>query len=720
VLHNDLVLKSAECYLVGATPSDGTGEPATGLYLRDTRHLSRFATTLNGLPPRSLTVRTLAADHARIIAGNLPFKASGGPFVPSQTIAVEQDVRLGGALTVRTTLRNHGLEPLALVLRLDLGSDFRDLFDLRGFDRARRGDLLPPTIDGDTVTLRYRGLDGAEVATTITFDQPATIDAVAPDDRSPILGGAPPSAADGAVPPVGTPVTAVSAAFELRLAPREAWALGVVLSPRPAGLASTSERPAAAGGGLPRQATITTNDPRLDRVLAQANDDLAMLQTTFPEGSLPAAGIPWYVAPFGRDSLIVGLQTLPLAPARAADILRVLAAHQGNRVDPWRDEEPGKILHEVRYGELARLGEIPHTPYYGTVDATPLFVLLFAETVAWTRDEGLYQELLPAVRRALDWIERYGDGDGDGLVEYRHRAPDGVHISHQGWKDSADSLHHADGTPATGLIALVEVQGYAFAAYDRLAAVAAARGDTVWAGELHSKADAVRRAVEDRFWLEDEGFYAQALDGDKRPVRTISSNPGHLLFCGLPAADRADRLAARFRRPDLDSGWGLRTLSTAAASYNPMSYHNGSVWPHDNSLIGAGLARYGHHADAARILEALLAVAASDPSARLPELYCGYPRTDESREAPVPYPVSCTPQAWAAAAIPLLVTSLLGLSVDPASGALTAAPSLPPWLDRVEVSGIEAGGTATRVRINGPEERAEITRDAAATAPILR
>nr|MBA2276820.1 amylo-alpha-1,6-glucosidase [Chloroflexia bacterium] len=377
---------------------------------------------------------------------------------------------------------------------------------------------------------------------------------------------------------------------------------------------------------------------------------------------------------------------------RAVGILRVLAALQGTREDAWKAEEPGKILHEIRYGEMARTGAIPHTPYFGTVDATPLFVLLFAETVAWSDDRVLYADLLPNVRRALDWIERYGDLDGDGLVEYRTEAGASGHISNKVWKDSGDSLHDRAGRQVRGAIAAVEVQGYVYAACARLAEVAARMGDTAWAAELRERAERMRRTVEDLFWLEDDGFYAQALDGEKRRVDAISSNPGHLLFCGLPSPERAARVAHRLAAPDLNSGWGIRTLSAAMPTYNPMSYHNGSVWPHDNSVIVAGLRRYGHTDLALDLIEALFQASLADPLQRLPELYCGFPRSDTLGDAPVTYPVSCSPQAWAAATGHLLVRSLLGLEVDHTSRRVRIDPVLPVWLSRLTHTNLAAFG----------------------------
>jgi glycogen debranching enzyme len=440
-------------------------------------------------------------------------------------------------------------------------------------------------------------------------------------------------------------------------------------------------------------ARIATDHFWVNRIIDRAAADLDMLQTSFRDRTLTAAGIPWFVAPFGRDSLIASLQTLYVAPSRAKETLRTLAAQQGRAVDPFREEEPGKILHEMRYGEMARLGDIPHTPYYGTVDATPLFVMLFAETIRWTGDESLYRELLPNVQRALEWIEQWGDRDRDGLVEYTTQSAESVRIVHQGWKDSYDSLHDVDGRSVTGSIALVEVQGYVFAAYRWLADVVALYGDAPWATELSVRSDQVRRLVEERFWLPEEGYYAQALDEEKRPVEAISSNPGHLLYCGLPSPERGQLLAARLRQPDLDSGWGVRTLAASMAAYNPMSYHNGSVWPHDNSLIAAGLGRYGETGGLERIAFALFTAAEHLPDQRLPELYCGFPRNeDAAADGPIQYPVSCSPQAWAAGAAPLLMRAMLGLQANLNKGMVRLAPALPDWLSRVRIDGLEALG----------------------------
>jgi glycogen debranching enzyme len=721
VLHQDLVLKHNELYLVGESQSDGSGERATGLYARDTRFLDYWDLRINGVPLEPLDARVLGPDRAVVVGANGPLPADGHELtepVRPLTIAVEQEVQLGADLRVRIRLGNFSGRVLPLAVSLEVGADFRDLFDIRGFPRHLQGGAYSPSMWQDNaLTLGFTDRCGAMAGLVVSFSEPPSLTVASTPEDEPevepivLLPGfdhvreaqpLPPS-------PRGTAV------FPVALDAGASWEILVTLTPIPA-----DEMPIATVEQTPghddrcRMARISTDRPEVNRVLDRAADDLAMLQTSFQDGRLTAAGIPWFVAPFGRDSLIASLQTLHLTPDRAIETLRTLAALQGRTLDPFREEEPGKILHEMRYGEMARLGEIPHRPYYGSIDATPLFVMLFAETVRWTVDETLYRDLLPHVRRALEWIEQWGDRDGDLLVEYTTQPSHSAHIVHQGWKDSHDSLHDSEGQPVSGNIALVEVQGYVFAAYRWLADIVAHYGDAVWAADLRERSESVRRLVEKQFWLPKEEYYAQALDGEKRPVAAISSNPGHLLFCSLPSLQRTRLVAARLRRRDLDSGWGVRTLATGMPAYNPMSYHNGSVWPHDNSLIAAGLARYGDARGLERIAAGLFAAADRRPDHRLPELYCGFARHEEAiADAPVPYPVGCSPQAWAAGAAPLLVRAMLGLEADLHKGMLRVAPAFPDWLSRVRIDGLEAlgrrfdlevvrDGAGYRVQSDGP------------------
>jgi len=693
VLDHNLVLKSDELYSVGNIATDGSGERATGLYLRDTRHLNRFSVFLNDHRPETLSVQKHGATRATVTAANPMLKVSDDDIILPQRIMLRQEVTLGDCLAVRIELQNFTRRSVPLVLGMEFSADFRDLFDIRGFPRDRRGDLRPPVIRGRDIILGYTGRDETLVETTISFDRDPSGVAFSTPKRAHLEEAVPflPGKDYIAWQEDDSTIPVVRADFVLTLDAEASWSVVVEAAPRPARVAARGAQPRGMVPGWV-QSPVTSDNAFFDQVMARAASDLVELQTSFPDGALPAAGIPWYVAPFGRDSLITGLQTLHLAPERAIGTLRVLAALQGTEIDPPREEEPGKILHEMRYGEMARLHEVPHSPYFGSVDATPLWLWLFAETVTWTGDANLFAELLPPARRALDWIERYGDVDGDGLVEYQGKPRAAGGISNEVWKDSFDSLNHLDGTQVEGPIAAVEVQGYVFAAYNSIALAARCFGEPGLAAELEQKAAVLRDRVEASFWLEPEGFYAQALDGRKAPVRALSSNPGHLLTARLAAPARAARVIARFGQEDFTSGWGIRTLSAHAVTYNPMSYHNGSVWPHDNSLIGAGLYGYGDRAAGDSLASAMFDAAKADPMGRLPELYCGFARASDLDDRPVAYPVSFTPQAWAAGSLPLLLRAMLGLEVDLASRTLIVSPSLPDWLNTVTIADVRALG----------------------------
>ena len=699
MLDQDITLKADELYLAGQKQTDGSGENAAGIYARDTRWVRRLDVAVNGEAPEVLGVRALAANRMRVFATNRSWQEAETE-VYGHSLGLEQDLELTDHIRLRLTARNYAQRPIHPEISLRIDSDFRDLFAIRGFHDRDRGTYPVPTVIEGGVALRYLATDGVETGIDITFDPaPDTMTqqdgaevTVSPrrSRQSPMFQG------HGNQPPIGSGVVAT---FSLSLLPGDTWQAEVRIV-----LRTADPRPLSAVAHLPEREVLQpgmmrTSDEGLNAVLVRSTTDLAMLQTTFPEGSLIAAGMPWFVAPFGRDSLIAGLQTLPLSPWRTAATLRVLAAHQATTADPWRDQEPGKILHEIRYGEMARTGQIPHTPYYGTIDATSLFAWILAETVAWTGDEVLWRELEPNARAAFAWMRDFGDRDGDTLIEYPTHENDGVHITNPGWKDSWDSLNGADGRPPTGDIALVEVQGYAFAACRRLASIARLYGDPDWAADLERHAERIRVAVERLFWMPEHGTYAQALDGDKRQVAVVSSNPGHLLLTGLPAPERAASVARGLADPHMNSGWGVRTLSTTAPTFNPMSYHNGSVWPHDNSLIVAGLAAVGEGNLAGQIFNELLDVALSDPDLRLPELFCGFPRAGAASDAPIPYPVSCIPQAWAAGSIPYMLMALLGLRISDDGREITVAPALPASIDWVEVTGLRAGGKDVTIRI---------------------
>ncbi len=673
VLDSNVLLKNNELCLVGRAEDRG-GIHETGLYLRDTRFLSAFTVRVSKTPLDVLSVRTISATEA-IITTTPAHGHEQETGIAESSLVVHQRIAVDAALRVAFEVQAFGGWTSDINLEIELASDFRDMFDVRGMTPKQRPSLRDPELHDDgRVSLAATGADGD----TVKLEIEAT-----PSPMSAEAAMVKRASDDVAIP--------VKLTFGMNLADGDIHTVELSLLPVPLG-AMHEPVPAA-----DTRLEVTSDNPDLNAFVQRADLDLAMLQTSFPEGSMPAAGIPWFIAPFGRDSLIVALQTMLVYPERVWSTLGVLAANQGEKLDPFREEEPGKILHEVRYGDMARSGQIPHTPYFGSIDSTPLFVMAFAQAYQWHRDEAMYDALIPHVRKALAWIEEYGDLDGDGLIEFGDKSKDSVHITQQGWKDSHDSLHWANGDEVVGPIALVEVQGYVYAAYAWMADVTEMRGDAAWADDLLARAERVRAGVETAYWLPEAGFYAQALDGEKRPVDQISSNPGHLLYCGLPSPERAALLAERLMRPDMLTRWGIRTLSSTMSRYSPMSYHNGSVWPHDNSLIMAGLKAYGFNDESTAIAESLIRLSAHDPDRRLSELYCGFDDDDE-RLGPVNYPVSCRPQAWAAGCGPMIMTATLGLEPGGPGEPPTCSTPGTSIATTMMIDGIVAGGQSWSIR----------------------
>ncbi|MGQ0679018.1 MAG: amylo-alpha-1,6-glucosidase [Actinomycetota bacterium] len=655
-----------------------TGE---GLYLEDTRFLSELRLTLGGKPVVLLSSSDDLAYAMAIDATNPNLSEGRSRKVPQQSLSIQRFRVVRDRLYERISIRNYGRTPIRTTLELALGADFADTFEVRGVaKRKTRGHLLAPKAVTGGLRFGYVGEDEVFRETVVLFDPP-------------------PARLD-----LGQGQRAV-AFFDVELAPLQKMSWQVSVEPSVAGRQSPrqdlelAERAAFADEERWRRSgsLIRTDNEHFNGFVDAAVRDLKALRTTLAGGEIFAAGIPWYVAPFGRDSLITSYETLLWNPAPAADCLRVLARLQAQADDPWRDAEPGKILHELRQGELAGAHLVPHTPYYGSVDSTPLFLMLAGTYYRWTADLELMRELRPAFDAALGWIAHHGDRDGDGFVEYSKRSPAG--LSNQGWKDSEDCIVHADGSLAQGPIALVEVQGYVYLAKHRLAGVYEALGDPATAGTLRREAAALREAFEEAFWMPEEGTYALALDGKKRQVKGITSNPAHCLYCGIVGDRRAQQVGERLMAPDMFSGWGIRTLSKESPAYNPMGYHLGSVWPHDNVIAAAGLKRYGMVEATERIATALFDAAVQARDTRLDELYCGFDR--RRGLGPVAYPVACRPQAWAAAVPIMLVQSFLGISADAPSNVLTInKPSLPAWLDRVQLDNLRVGNSRLGLAFN--------------------
>jgi glycogen debranching enzyme len=644
----------------------GEGAPM-GLFYRDTRHLSRLELRVNGERPLLLSVDQPSGDV--ILTSDLTnpdyFTPDGSVLLCRDCLHLHRTKFLwDGACHERIAIRSYDAAPRSLSVELIFAADFVDLFEVRGHRRAHRGRLRPATVTGHAVLLRYVGLDGVELTTEVSFDQ-----------RPSHLHSA-------------------GATFDLTLDPGSQWVLFLAVTCRGKAPAEANHERHftfldrarhARAAQVERGAALESSNPLLNEMLSRATNDIAMLVTDTDRGPYPYAGTPWFSTPFGRDGLITALFSLWLDPALARGVLRFLAAHQATEFDPLADAEPGKILHETRNGEMALLGEVPFRRYYGSVDSTPLFVLLAGAYFDRTGDAALMRELWPNIRAALEWIDRYGDLDGDGFVEYGRKTEKG--LVNQGWKDSHDSIFHADGALCAGPIALAEVQAYVFAA-KRAAARIAAFADPDAAPGLDAAATALRRRYNEAFWCEDLGLHALALDGAKRPARVRASNAGHGLLAGILDDRQARRAAEAYLGEDFFSGWGVRTVATGEARYNPMSYHNGSVWPHDTGLLALGFGRCGLKDAVRRMFQGLFEAAVHLEHRRLPELFCGFTR--RARTGPTRYPVACAPQAWAAATPFALLEACLSPQFDTAAREIRFLhPQLPDFVEELQLKGLE-------------------------------
>jgi glycogen debranching enzyme len=643
-----------------------------GLYHRGTRFLNRMELELQGSRPLLLS-SAVVEDNSLLAVdlANPDHMHEGAIVLAANQLHVFRGIFLhDGVCWQRVLVRNFALEPIEVTLTVHHDADFCDIFEVRGTARARRGQLLVPDVDADTAVLRYRGLDDRVRTLTVhCTPRPARLTSHA-----------------------ASFACRLEAKAELTIHISYACAIGDSRSALPLDFGGAYARTAACLHERQRGVTtFRTSHEGCNAWLDRSVADLQMMLTELPEGLYPYAGVPWFSTVFGRDGILTALSCLLIEPKIARGVLGHLAAWQATGRDPSRDAEPGKILHETRTGEMAELGEIPFGRYYGSVDSTPLFVLLAGEYWRRTGDLEFLRTLWPHLQAALSWLDRDGDPLGDGFISYQQQAESG--LSNQGWKDSGDSVFHRDGSLARGPIALCEVQGYAYAARFAAAELAEVLGMPERAGELRVQARTLRQRFEAAFWCEELGTYAMALDGDRRPCRVRTSNAGQCLFTGICLPEHTSRVAATLLADDSWSGWGIRTLSELEARYNPMSYHNGSVWPHDNALIAAGMARTGTKTGALKVLEGMLEASQFLEQYRLPELFCGFPR--RQGEGPTLYPVACSPQAWSVVSVFLLLQSCLGLTADGARGELRVEhPLLPASLDRVSVRDLRLPGAS--------------------------
>jgi glycogen debranching enzyme len=644
----------------------GIGEQ--GLYHEGTRFLSHFELQVNGRRPLLLN-STVKEDNSLLVVDltTPDIYENDALVIRKSTVHIFRSKLLcGGVHHEHVRVVNYGGNSVDLRLDFQAGTDFADIFEVRGVQRARRGKYLPAEHAAGMLSFGYKGLDHVTRYTRIVAEP------------------APAHCADGKI------------SYTLQLAPAEQRDLYLTVTcevgrARPTRLAygvalqHVENEMARLARDTP---AIATANEEFNQWLNRSNADLRMLATITEHGPYPYAGVPWYSTPFGRDGIITALQTLWLDPTFARGVLMFLAAHQADRECPEQDAEPGKILHEMRGGELAALKEVPFGCYYGSVDSTPLFVLLAGAYYERTGDAAIVEQLWPHIERALDWIDRYGDRDGDGFVEYARRNPNG--LVHQGWKDSDDSVFHADGTLASAPIALCEVQAYVYGAKQAAARLARVLGKSDRADALESAATALKARFNRAFWSDELGTFVLALDGDKRPCRVAASNAGHALFSGIAEPSYALATAELLVSPVFFTGWGARTLARTERRYNPMSYHNGSIWPHDNGLIAMGMARYGLHGHVLKLLKGLFDASNAFELHRLPELFCGFERLPG--QGPTLYPVACIPQAWASGAVFHLLQASLGLSFVAAKAPLRFDhPLLPDYLQWIEVKNLTVG-----------------------------
>ncbi|WP_158744830.1 glycogen debranching N-terminal domain-containing protein [Acidisphaera sp. L21] len=667
---------------------------AMGLYFFDTRMISAWSLSANGVDWDLLNSGTPTYYLSRIYLTNRAIATESGNVAP-RTLSLVVSRQIEGGIHEDFDLTNHGSLPVRFNLEIVLRSDFADIFEVKDQSIVRRGRITSEWLDVEQRLVNTYGNQDFHRALSVSAS-----------------GGPSPAVyANGRI------------SFEVALQPGEKWhtCLRYDLQDGDTVYEASLECCDHADTSTPSRimeewragvTKLETGNSLFQRLYDQALDDMAALRLPFELATtkefVPIAGLPWFIALFGRDSLIVSLQNAMVYPDFARGTLDILGKWQATERDDYRDAEPGKILHELRRGELAHFKLIPHTPYYGTADATPLYLITLHDAWRCTGDRAMVERQMPVAERCLQWIDEWGDRDGDGFQEYQTRSPKGY--ENMAWKDSGDSVMHADGSKVVGPKALCELQGYVFDAWIRMAEIFQALGHEDRAAQLQAKAAALHHRFNDAFWNEAEGFYAYGLDGAKRPILSVASNPGHLLWSGLVPPDRAARVVQRLMQPDMWSGWGIRTLSASHPSYNPYSYQNGSVWPHDNGLIAQGFKRYGFAAEANAVAADVMGAASFFMLNQLPELYAGVQR--EPLSFPVQYLGANVPQAWAAGSVFSLVQAMVGFQPDAPNQRLRIDPTLPDWLPELTLRDLRVGADVFDIRFerNGAQTEYEVLR----------
>ncbi len=647
------------------------GAPDVGFFHDDTRFLSRLELRMSGHSTGLLSSSTEQSFLSQIELTTGRSTLRDTYEIPENTIHIRREQVLSSDILYDfLTFENFNFHELELTIELAYEADYMDVFQVRGVARQQMGHYYRPLAHRDSLIFYYRGRDEVVRETVIHFS------------------------------PCPDHIEDATARWKLKLPPFKRFQLQTTITPlvenkrtragRPDFIQSLRARREAISKWESQSTQFESSNRIFDQLIRTCVGDFHALQIPDGREHVIGAGVPWFATMFGRDSIIAAFQSLLLNPQLACETLRVLARYQGKEKNDWRDEEPGKILHEYREGEMTKAGEVPFGPYYGSVDATPLWLVLLSEAFNWTADEHLVKDMLPHARRALEWIDQYGDADGDGFVEYLRRSPRG--LVNQGWKDSWDANVHRDGENAKSPIALCEVQGYVYEAKYRMASLMRSFGDTALADKLKKDAAELVKRFEKAYWMPHCNFYAMGLDRDKRQLQVISSNPGHLLFTRMLPLERARAVTQRLMQADMFSGWGLRTMSRDERVFNPLSYHRGSVWPHDNSIAAHGMALYEFREAALQVFTGLFQAALNFRDYRLPELFCGIQRGEHDR--PVQYPVSCWPQAWASGAVFLLLTSVLGIRPSAQRKELNVVnPTLPEWLDYLHIRNLRIGNS---------------------------